>query len=188
MATGRKGRHRDVKKGSHRPGGAGGPGGLEAVFGVHAVRALLDRGERPRELWVQEGDAGQRLAELVEAARQGGTRIQARPRDELDRLAQGAAHQGVVAFAAPLAAEGEASLWLRLEAWPDATPPLLLVLDGITDVHNFGACLRSADAAGAHGVIVPKDKAAPLNATVRKVACGAARSPRSPTWRGPWRD
>ncbi|MDI5986718.1 23S rRNA (guanosine(2251)-2'-O)-methyltransferase RlmB [Halomonas sp. M4R5S39] len=172
MATGRKGRHRDVKKGSHRSPGA--PGGLEAVFGVHAVRALLDRGERPRELWVQEGDAGQRLAELVEAARQGGTRIQARPRDELDRLAQGAAHQGVVAFAAPLAAEGEASLWLRLEAWPDATPPLLLVLDGITDVHNFGACLRSADAAGAHGVIVPKDKAAPLNATVRKVACGAA--------------
>ncbi|MDR5900846.1 23S rRNA (guanosine(2251)-2'-O)-methyltransferase RlmB [Halomonas icarae] len=152
------------------------PGGLEAVFGVHAVRALIERGEIPRELWVQQGGAEARLAELVETARGGGSRIQSRPRDELDRLAQGAAHQGVVAFTTPLAFEAENALWFRLEAWPHATPPLLLVLDGITDVHNFGACLRSADAAGVHGVIVPKDKAAPLNATVRKVACGAAES------------
>jgi len=152
------------------------PGGLEAVFGVHAVRALLERGETPRELWVQEGSAGGRLAELVEEARRRGARVQRRPRDELERLAQGAVHQGVVAFAAPLAFAGEAELWFRLEAWSQEAPPLLLVLDGITDVHNFGACLRSADAAGVHGVIVPKDKAAPLNATVRKVACGAAES------------
>lgn len=152
------------------------PGGLEAVFGVHAVRALLDRGETPRELWVQEGSAGDRLAELVESAGSRGARILTRPRDELDRLSQGAAHQGVVAFALPLAFESEASLWFKLEAWPLEAPPLLLVLDGVTDVHNFGACLRSADAAGAHGIIVPKDKAAPLNATVRKVACGAAES------------
>ncbi|WP_416139701.1 23S rRNA (guanosine(2251)-2'-O)-methyltransferase RlmB [Halomonas sp. HK25] len=161
-----------------RPAGGnlGIPGGLEAVFGVHAVRALLDRGESPRELWVQEGSAGGRLAELVEAAAGRGARIQTRSRDDLDRLAQGAAHQGVVAFAAPLAFESEASLWFKLEAWPLEAPPLLLVLDGVTDVHNFGACLRSADAAGVHGVIVPKDKSAPLNATVRKVACGAAES------------
>jgi 23S rRNA (guanosine2251-2'-O)-methyltransferase len=166
------------QKRPRRPAGGntGTPGGLEAVFGVHAVRALLERGEAPRELWVQEGGAGSRLADLVEAARRRGARIQSRPRDELDRLAQGAAHQGIVAFAAPLAFESEAALWFRLEAWPLAAPPLLLVLDGITDVHNFGACLRSADAAGVHGVIVPKDKAAPLNATVRKVACGAAES------------
>jgi 23S rRNA (guanosine2251-2'-O)-methyltransferase len=166
------------QKRSRRPAGgnSGTPGGLEAVFGVHAVRALLERGEAPRELWVQEGSAGGRLAELVEAAAGRGARIQARPRDELDRLAQGAAHQGIVAFATPLAFAGEAELWFRLEAWSREEPPLLLVLDGVTDVHNFGACLRSADAAGVHGVIVPKDKAAPLNATVRKVACGAAES------------
>ncbi|GED21276.1 hypothetical protein HHA01_02530 [Halomonas halmophila] len=85
-------------------------------------------------------------------------------------------HQGVVAFCPPLAFEAENALWHRLQGWSAATPPLLLVLDGITDVHNFGACLRSADAAGAHGVVVPKDRAAPLNATVRKVACGAAES------------
>ncbi|PWV81684.1 23S rRNA (guanosine(2251)-2'-O)-methyltransferase RlmB [Halomonas sp. A11-A] len=166
------------QKRSRRPvgGNSGTPGGLEAVFGVHAVRALLERGEAPRELWVQEGSAGGRLAELVEAAAGRGARIQARPRDDLDRLAQGAAHQGLVAFTTPLVFAGEAELWFRLEAWSREEPPLLLVLDGVTDVHNFGACLRSADAAGVHGVIVPKDKAAPLNATVRKVACGAAES------------
>ncbi|MCE8033470.1 23S rRNA (guanosine(2251)-2'-O)-methyltransferase RlmB [Billgrantia tianxiuensis] len=146
------------------------------MFGVHAVRALLARGEVPRVLWVQEGEAQQRLAELIDQARRGGARIEARPREELDRLAQEVSHQGIVAFAAPLAFESEAALWFKLEAWPHEAPPLLLVLDGVTDVHNFGACLRSADAAGVHGVIVPKDKAAPLNATVRKVACGAAES------------
>ncbi|WP_372611078.1 23S rRNA (guanosine(2251)-2'-O)-methyltransferase RlmB [Halomonas sp.] len=154
----------------------GAPGGLDAVFGVHAVRALLDRGETPPELWVQEGSAGSRLAELVETARQGGARVQQRSRDDLDRLAREVAHQGIIAFARPLAFEAETSLWLRLQAWLHETPPLLLVLDGVTDVHNFGACLRSADAAGAHGVVVPKDKSAPLNATVRKVACGAAET------------
>ncbi|WP_234260125.1 23S rRNA (guanosine(2251)-2'-O)-methyltransferase RlmB [Halomonas sp. MCCC 1A11062] len=179
MAQGRKGPKRDAGRRS-RAGApsapAATPGGLDAVFGVHAVRALLARGETPRVLWVQEGDAQQRLAELIEQARRGGARVEQHPRDELDRLAREASHQGVVAFAAPLAFESEASLWFKLEAWPHATPPLLLVLDGVTDVHNFGACLRSADAAGVHGVIVPKDKSAPLNATVRKVACGAAES------------
>ncbi|KAA0011743.1 23S rRNA (guanosine(2251)-2'-O)-methyltransferase RlmB [Billgrantia pellis] len=156
--------------------GAGAPAGLDAVFGVHAVRALLQRGETPQELWVQVGDAGSRLAELVEQARAGGCRVKRQPRDMLDELARESAHQGIVAFAAPLAFESEASLWFKLEAWPHEAPPLLLVLDGVTDVHNFGACLRSADAAGAHGVVVPKDRAAPLSATVRKVACGAADS------------
>ncbi len=178
MAAGRKERPRAQGRGAARrkPELSGVPGGLDAVFGVHAVRALLDRGKAVRVLWVQEGEAQQRLAELVEAASSGGARVEQRPRDDLDRLAQEASHQGVIAFAAPLACESEAALWFKLEAWPHVAPPLLLVLDGVTDVHNFGACLRSADAAGVHGVIVPKDKAAPLNATVRKVACGAAES------------
>ncbi len=149
------------------------PDGLDQVYGVHALESLLERGETPRELWVQQG-AGSRLKEVVASAQSRGARIKEQPRDLLDQLTQGAAHQGVVAFCPPLVPEGEESLWLKLRAWQAAVPPLLLVLDGVTDVHNFGACLRSADAAGAHGVIVAKDKAAPLNATVRKVACGAA--------------
>ncbi|WP_447926469.1 23S rRNA (guanosine(2251)-2'-O)-methyltransferase RlmB [Vreelandella sp. EE27] len=149
------------------------PEGLEQVYGVHALESLLERGEAPRELWVQQG-AGRRLDVLVERARAGGARLKEQPREILDQVTSGAAHQGVVAFCPPLTAEGEESLWLKLRAWQAPSPPLLLVLDGVTDVHNFGACLRSADAAGAHGVIVAKDNAAPLNATVRKVACGAA--------------
>ncbi|MCG7600685.1 23S rRNA (guanosine(2251)-2'-O)-methyltransferase RlmB [Halomonas sp. McH1-25] len=152
------------------------PGGLDSVFGVHAVRALLARGEAPRELWIQEGQAGSRLEELVAEARDAGAHLVMQPREVLDELAGEAAHQGVIAFCPPLTVQSEEALMLRLGAWQQSEPPLLLVLDGVTDVHNFGACLRSADAAGAHGVIVPKDKAAPLNATVRKVACGAAES------------
>jgi len=149
---------------------------LDGVFGVHAVRALLERGESPRELWVQEGDAGRRLAALVDVARGRGARLKSVAREELDALSHGASHQGIVAFCPPLTPESEESLWHKLKAWPLDAPPLLLILDGVTDVHNVGACLRSADAAGVHGVIVPKDRAAPLNATVRKVACGAAES------------
>lgn len=152
------------------------PGGLDSVFGVHAVRALFERGEVPRELWVQEGPAETRLATLVDQAREAGVRLVAQPREVLDELARDSAHQGVVAFCTPLAPQSEEVLWLKLGGWPHPEPPLLLILDGVTDVHNLGACLRSADAAGVHGVIVPKDRSAPLNATVRKVACGAAES------------
>lgn len=159
-----------------RTPGAAAPNGLDSVFGVHAVKAMLERGEALREIWVQDGDAERRLGDVIEQARSRGARLKTLPRDELDRLAQGAAHQGIIAFCAPLAPESEESLWLQLKAWPHDRPPLLLVLDGVTDVHNMGACLRSADAAGVHGVIVPKDRSAPLNATVRKVACGAAES------------
>ncbi|WP_459874464.1 23S rRNA (guanosine(2251)-2'-O)-methyltransferase RlmB [Halomonas shantousis] len=143
---------------------------------MHAVQALFERGDPPREMWFQTGHAESRLAELLEQARKRGVRLSSVARDELDDLSRGAAHQGVIAFSSPLSMESEESLWLRLGAWSLEVPPLLLILDGVTDPHNFGACLRSADAAGAHGVIVPKDKSAPLNATVRKVACGAAEA------------
>lgn len=170
--------HQPRRRGKPRGGTASvtPPAGLDGVFGVHAVDALLARGERPREVWYQDGEARERLAELLEQAGGAGARLVAQPRETLDALSQGASHQGVVAFCPPLAPHSEEELWHRLGGWPHAEPPLLLVLDGVTDVHNFGACLRSADAAGAHGVVVPKDKAAPLNATVRKVACGAAES------------
>lgn len=161
------------RRGAKAPQTPKAPQGLEVVYGIHALQSLLDRGEAPRELWLQAG-VEKRLEELAVKAEQLGARLVKQPRETLDQMTQGAAHQGVVAFCKPLVAEGEESLWLKLRAWSAPTPPLLLVLDGVTDVHNFGACLRSADAAGVHGVIVAKDKAAPLNATVRKVACGAA--------------
>jgi len=152
------------------------PAGLEPVHGVHAVHALFERGQPPRALWIQQGHAEQRLEALLERARAAGCELKRVPRETLDALSGQAAHQGVIGFCEPLVAENETALWWRLEQWRDERPPLLLILDGVTDPHNLGACLRSADAAGVHGVIVPKDKSAPLNATVRKVACGAAES------------
>lgn len=152
------------------------PDGLEAVYGVHAVQALLERGQPPRRLWVQQGHAERRLDTLLERAQTAGCQIERVARETLDALSGNATHQGVVGFCDPLVAESETTLWWRLERWMNEAPPLLLILDGVTDPHNFGACLRSADAAGVQGVIVPKDKSAPLNATVRKVASGAAES------------
>lgn len=152
------------------------PAGLEPAYGVHAVRALFERGQPPRILWIQQGHAEQRLEALVEQAQAAGCELQRVSREALDAISGHSAHQGIIGFCEPLVAENETALWWRLEQWSDPHPPLLLILDGVTDPHNLGACLRSADAAGVSGVIVPKDKSAPLNATVRKVACGAAEA------------
>lgn len=152
------------------------PDGLEPVYGVHAVRALFERGQPPRVLWIQQGHAEQRLEALLQQAHAAGCELKRVPRETLDLISSQASHQGVIGFSEPLIAENETALWWRLDQWQQSRPPLFLILDGVTDPHNFGACLRSADAAGVDGVIVAKDKSAPLNATVRKVACGAAES------------
>ena len=161
----------------HRNGSvarAAAPKGLDAVHGVHAVETLLMRQQVPSQLWIQEGQAKKRLADIQQQASALGARVVLQPREMLDQVAEGA-HQGVIAFCEPLVADNEASLFWQLEANADQAP-LLLVLDGVTDVHNFGACLRSADAAGVIGVMVARDRSAPLNATVRKISCGGAES------------
>ena len=102
------------------------------------------------------------------------SRSRRRPTRELDKLAEGGRHQGVVAEITPRSGDPETQLEEALEA--SVGPPLLLVLDGVQDPHNLGACLRSADAAGACAVIVPRDRAAGLTPVVRKVAAGAAET------------
>ena len=144
----------------------------EQVYGVHAVEALLrHHPKRVKQLWLAEGRQDPRVQALVELAGQARVPVGTRDRKELDEWAEGV-HQGVVAEVSPSQVWGENMLEELLER--SAGPALLLVLDGVTDPHNLGACLRTADAAGALAVIVPKDKSATLNATVRKVACGAA--------------
>ena len=145
---------------------------LESVYGVHAVEALLrHHPKRVKQLVLADGRSEPRvqvLRELAEAAR---IQVSTLSRREMDEQIEGV-HQGVLAKVSPSQIWGEQmldELLARLEE-----PPLLLVLDGVTDPHNLGACLRTADAAGVHAVIIPKDKSATLNATVRKVACGAA--------------
>jgi 23S rRNA (guanosine2251-2'-O)-methyltransferase len=149
----------------------------ELVFGIHAVAALLQRNpERIGELFVLDGRADKRMQALLQQAERAGTRVERTSRQALDKLVQGN-HQGVIArvggeqVAERLASWSEADLEGLIE---QAAKPLVLVLDGVTDPHNLGACLRSADAAGVTAVIVPKDNAASITPVVRKVACGAA--------------
>ncbi|UVE17544.1 23S rRNA (guanosine(2251)-2'-O)-methyltransferase RlmB [Pseudomonas sp. LS44] len=145
---------------------------LEKIYGVHAVEALLrHHPKRVKQVWLAEGRSDPRVQTLLELAAQARVAVGQAERREMDVWVEGV-HQGVVAEVSPSQVWGEAMLEELLDRSEGA--PLLLVLDGVTDPHNLGACLRTADAAGALAVIVPKDKSATLNATVRKVACGAA--------------
>lgn len=145
---------------------------LEKIYGVHAVEALLrHHPKRVKQVWLAEGRSEPRVQALVELATQNKVAIGQAERREMDVWVEGV-HQGVVADVSPSQVWGEAMLDELLDRTEGA--PLLLVLDGVTDPHNLGACLRSADAAGALAVIVPKDKSATLTPVVRKVACGAA--------------
>ena len=155
---------------------------MQYIYGIHAVDSLLRQNPKSvQRLWVQQGRDDKRIVSLLLLARNQGVPVARQPRQELDEMVSGR-HQGVVAAMVdtPLL-HGEPTqpnLWREvdlLEAVENKDGAMLiLVLDGITDPHNLGACLRSADAAGVDAVVVPKDKSADLNATVRKVACGAA--------------
>jgi 23S rRNA (guanosine2251-2'-O)-methyltransferase len=145
------------------------------IHGLHAVAAAL-RNERVqvRELLLQHGRDDARVSEVLKFAQQRRIAVRRVPRKELDDRFAGARHQGVVAICDAIPHYDEDDLDDILDAV--AGPPFLLVLDGVQDPHNLGACLRSADAAGVHAVVMPKDRASPLNATARKVASGAAES------------
>jgi 23S rRNA (guanosine2251-2'-O)-methyltransferase len=144
------------------------------VFGQHAVRTLLERrAERASLLVLQKGREDARTSELMRLAQAAGVRIEHRDARELDRLTGSERHQGACLQIRASGALGEGALDDVLDKVKD---PLLLVLDGVQDPHNLGACLRTADAAGVAAVIVPRDRAAGLSPTVRKVASGAAET------------
>jgi 23S rRNA (guanosine2251-2'-O)-methyltransferase len=155
---------------------------MQYIYGIHAVDSLLRKNPKSvQRLWVQQGREDKRIASLLELAQNQGVPVGRQSRQELDDMAAGS-HQGVVAEAVnapPVHGEStQPNLWseadlLRAVDSKDG-PLLILVLDGVTDPHNLGACLRSADAAGVDAVVVPKDRSADLNPTSRKVACGAA--------------
>jgi 23S rRNA (guanosine2251-2'-O)-methyltransferase len=142
------------------------------VYGLHAIGAVIERApERLLELWIAEPRDDARTRALTERARAVGVRVQSAGSGALDKLVGEVAHQGVVAAVRPLKAWDEHDLSAALS---QIERPLLLVLDGVTDPHNLGACLRTADAAGVQAVIIPKDRAAVVDGVVRKVAAGAA--------------
>ncbi len=146
----------------------------EYVFGWHAVEAVLKREpERLQRVWIQTGRQDKRVKVITDALTDLGVRWQVVHRKELDERVAGV-HQGIVAAVSESREWTEDDLLAQL-AGQDAAP-FLLVLDGVTDPHNLGACMRTADAVGVQAVIVPKDKSASLTPVARKVACGAAET------------
>jgi 23S rRNA (guanosine2251-2'-O)-methyltransferase len=143
------------------------------LFGFHAVTVRLKTAPQSiAELHLDAERRDQRMRQFVERAQEAGVRLIESDNERLHKLCGTHRHQGVVAKVLPV--PQAKSLDDLLDAVEG--PPLLLVLDGVTDPHNLGACLRVADGAGAHAVIAPKDHAVGINATVAKVASGAAET------------
>lgn len=146
----------------------------EYLFGVHAARQVFSHDiSRIIELWLQQG----REHEFVEYSQLASTHdiaIHIVPKKTLDKFSEQSNHQGIVLRCKALPVLQENDLVDLLATL--TTPPFLLILDGVQDPHNLGACLRTADAVGVHAVILPKDRACGLSPTVYKVACGAAET------------
>lgn len=143
------------------------------LFGFHAVGVRLKTAPQTvLEIYFEPTRRDARMRQFLERARESGVRLIEADALRIARLAGSHGHQGVAARVEPVPAAR--SLDDLLDGL--GSPPLLLVLDGVTDPHNLGACLRVADGAGAHAVIAPKDHAVGINATVAKVASGAAET------------
>ena len=147
---------------------------MDWIYGIHAVQTMLKSSpQRVRELHVQRGRTDDRLQKIHKLAEQHGVTLQWSTAKRLDERAEGR-HQGVMALCSPGETYDENFL-LNL-AEEKGREAFFLMLDGVTDPHNLGACLRSADGAGVHAVIVPKDNSVGLTPVVSKVACGAAEA------------
>lgn len=148
------------------------------IYGLHAAQSAIENHpERVKEVVILKGRQDNRMNAFLDSVRNIGLKFRLSNREEFERILQkqelkNVRHQGVLLFttAAPVLKEND------LEQMLDGlnVPPLLLVLDGVTDPHNIGACLRTCDAAGAHGLIVPKDKSGTLTPTAVKIASGAS--------------
>ncbi len=149
---------------------------MNKIAGIHAVKHALDAGEAIDELVVLKGKTHPRLNELIHLARKAKVRVSFAPKEALERMADGVPHQGVVA---KMAAKGAVSFKDWLQGVESQDEALVLMLDQVTDPHNLGACIRTAEASGCAGVVIPKDHAADLSSPiVSKSACGAlARIP-----------
>jgi 23S rRNA (guanosine2251-2'-O)-methyltransferase len=143
----------------------------EILYGIHPIQeAIAGRGHRLREIWVSRSSRSIAVRDILAEARSLGVKIRFCERQRLEAKARTTSHQGIVALVDPYSFAGVDSI-LAVASAQD--PALILVLDGIQDPQNLGALIRTAHVCGAHGVIVPKDRAAPLTAAVDKAAAGA---------------
>lgn len=147
---------------------------LQMLAGFHAVQARLRHAAQTvKELYIEQARRDKRMQNLIKQAEQLDIKLIFVDKVRLDSLAKGVRHQGLVAMATEIEVVTDVDQLLD-DLEDKGEKPLLLILDSVTDPHNLGACLRTADAAGAHAVIAPKDRAVGLTPVVRRVACGAA--------------
>ena len=148
---------------------------LDKLFGLHAVQAALDYSpEKIQRVWVDNQRQDKRLTSLLTGLSRVNINVEKSDRKTLDRLSDHKNHQGIIAEVQLPSTNSEAQLKDAIETL--TTTPLFLILDQVQDPHNLGACLRSADAAGVHGIIIPKDNSSGITPTVCKVASGAAET------------
>lgn len=144
------------------------------IYGIHAVQALLEINPTClKEVYILRGREDKRLLSIIHQVKKLGIIIHVVNRQWMDKQTENAVHQGVIIQIKSERQYQESDLEIFIS---QLKLPFLLILDGITDPHNLGACLRSAEAAGVDALIIPKNKSAQLNATAKKVACGAAES------------
>ncbi len=142
------------------------------IYGVNPIQQLLDNNpDKILEISISNDKKDARVQKLLVQAQRQDIAIQRIDAKKLDKLFPGQTHQGIIAKIKPSALLTESAIPALLKS---VTKPLFLILDGVQDPHNFGACLRTADAAGVTAVIIPKDNAVGITPVVRKVASGAA--------------
>lgn len=145
---------------------------MDKLTGIHAVQEALAAGRALERVLIARGRQDRRVEEIVQLARSRGVSVRFEERRQLDRLADSKDHQGVVALTAARAAATLEDILARAKADP-AQPGLIILLDGVEDPHNLGAIIRTALAAGAHGVIIPERRAAGLTDSVARASAGA---------------
>ena len=157
-------RREDVAKDQHEPS-------ADILVGRNAVMEALKSGRSFNKILLAQGDTQGSIHEIAALAKEKGIIVQSVERKKIEQLAGGLRHQGVLAYTAPVAYKSIEEILAAAAAKDEA--PFLLLFDGIEDPHNVGALLRTADAAGVHGVLIPKRRSCPLSATVAKTSAGA---------------
>lgn len=148
----------------------------EQIFGLHAVNQMLETSpDRILNVWIQEAINSDSARSLQEAVNKLGLSVQIVPRSTLSRMTKNQNHQGIIVEVKPSKKKADNDLDDVLKFNKDSNP-LYLILDSVQDPHNLGACIRTADAAGVAAIIIPKDRSASINETVRKVASGAVEN------------
>lgn len=144
---------------------------VDFVFGRHAVVEALQTPDRVNRVFIQEGTSGRDAAKVIELAREKGIQVQTVPKTKIEDLVGNVVHQGLVASIAAYEYADLEDIFKKAEE--KGEDPFIVILDGVEDPHNLGSILRTADATGVHGIIIPKRRSASLTATVAKASTGA---------------